>query len=86
MFAIVLESIPAELARTVSAELTIPSIGIGAGPHCDGQVLVSYDVLGLTEYSAPSFAKQYAALGETISESVRAYAQEVRDGCFPGLE
>jgi 3-methyl-2-oxobutanoate hydroxymethyltransferase len=86
VFAIVLESIPAELARTVSAELSIPAIGIGAGPHCDGQVLVSYDVLGLTEYSAPSFAKRYAALGDAISEAVRTYAQEVRDGCFPALD
>ncbi len=83
VFAIVLESIPAELAKTVSAELSIPSIGIGAGPHCDGQVLVSYDVLGLTGYSAPSFAKRYAQLGDTISEAARTYAQEVRDGRFP---
>lgn len=83
VFAIVLESIPAELARTVTAQLSIPTIGIGAGPHCDGQVLVSYDVLGLTEYSAPSFAKRYARLGEAISEAARTYAQEVRDGQFP---
>ena len=83
VFAIVLESIPAELAQAVTAQLTIPTIGIGAGPHCDGQVLVSYDVLGLTEYSAPSFAKRYAQLGEAISEAARAYAQEVRDGQFP---
>lgn len=82
-FAIVLESIPAELARAVTAQLSIPTIGIGAGPHCDGQVLVSYDVLGLTEYSAPSFAKRYAQLGEAISEAARTYAQEVRDGQFP---
>ena len=83
VFAIVLESIPAELAQTVTAQLSIPTIGIGAGPHCDGQVLVSYDVLGLTEYSAPSFAKCYARLGEAISEAARTYAQEVRDGQFP---
>ena len=83
VFAIVLESIPAELAQAVTAQLTIPTIGIGAGPHCDGQVLVSYDVLGLTEYSAPSFAKRYAQLGQAISEAARAYAQEVRDGQFP---
>jgi 3-methyl-2-oxobutanoate hydroxymethyltransferase len=83
VFAIVLESIPAELARTVTAQLSIPTIGIGAGPHCDGQVLVSYDALGLTEYSAPSFAKRYAQLGEAISEAARTYAQEVRDGQFP---
>jgi 3-methyl-2-oxobutanoate hydroxymethyltransferase len=83
VFAIVLESIPAELARTVSTQLGVPTIGIGAGPHCDGQVLVTYDVLGLTGYSAPSFAKRYAQLGEAISEAARAYAQEVRDGQFP---
>ena len=83
VFAIVLESIPPEVARTVTAQLSIPTIGIGAGPHCDGQVLVSYDVLGLTEYSAPSFAKRYAQLGEAISEAARTYAQEVRDGQFP---
>ena len=83
VFAIVLESIPADLAQTVTAQLSIPTIGIGAGPHCDGQVLVSYDVLGLTEYSAPSFAKRYAQLGEAISEAARTYAQEVRDGQFP---
>jgi 3-methyl-2-oxobutanoate hydroxymethyltransferase len=83
VFAIVLESIPTDLAQTVTAQLSIPTIGIGAGPHCDGQVLVSYDVLGLTEYSAPSFAKRYAQLGEAISEAARTYAQEVRDGQFP---
>ena len=63
VFAIVLESIPEELARTVSAELSVPSIGIGAGPYCDGQVLVCYDALGITGDSAPSFAKRYAQLG-----------------------
>lgn len=83
VFSIVLESIPPELGQTVSAELSTPTIGIGAGPHCDGQVLVSYDVLGLTEYSAPSFAKRYAPLGEVISEAAKAYAQEVREGRFP---
>jgi 3-methyl-2-oxobutanoate hydroxymethyltransferase len=83
VFAIVLESIPTDLAQTVTAQLSIPTIGIGAGPHCDGQVLVSYDVLGLTEYSAPSFAKRYAQLGGAISEAARTYAQEVRDGQFP---
>jgi 3-methyl-2-oxobutanoate hydroxymethyltransferase len=83
VFSIVLESIPAELAGAVSAQLNVPSIGIGAGPHCDGQVLVSYDILGLTGYSAPSFAKRYAQLGDAISEAAKTYAQEVRDGRFP---
>jgi 3-methyl-2-oxobutanoate hydroxymethyltransferase len=82
-FAVVLESIPAEVARTVTAELSIPTIGIGAGPHCDGQVLVSYDALGISEDFVPPFAKQYASLAEEIVEAARAYADEVRDGRFP---
>ncbi len=81
-FAIVLESIPAEVARRATAELTIPSIGIGAGPHCDGQVLVSYDLLGLSDY-APPFARKYAELGEAIAAAVKAYAEDVRQGRFP---
>lgn len=81
-FAVVLESIPAEVARTVTAELAIPTIGIGAGPHCDGQVLVSYDALGLSEY-APPFARQYAALGEAVIAAAKAYAEDVREGRFP---
>jgi 3-methyl-2-oxobutanoate hydroxymethyltransferase len=83
VFSIVLESIPPEVAQTVTAALSIPTIGIGSGPHCDGQVLVSYDVLGLTGYSAPSFAKRYAQLGEAISEAAGAYAEEVKHGRFP---
>jgi 3-methyl-2-oxobutanoate hydroxymethyltransferase len=79
VFAIVLESIPAEVAGTVSAELTIPTIGIGAGPLCDGQVLVSYDALGLTEGPVPPFAKQYAQLGELAVEAARAYVREVKE-------
>jgi 3-methyl-2-oxobutanoate hydroxymethyltransferase len=79
VFAIVLESIPAEVAGTVSAGLTIPTIGIGAGPHCDGQVLVSYDALGLTEGPVPPFAKQYANLGELAVEAARAYVREVKE-------
>lgn len=81
-FAIVLEAIPDAIAREVTARLTIPTIGIGAGPHCDGQVLVSYDMLGLFE-SVPPFVKQYAKLGEQIISAVRDYACEVRDGQFP---
>ena len=83
VFAIVLESIPAEVARQVTADLSIPTIGIGAGPHCDGQVLVSYDALGLSGF-APPFAKQYAQLGQQVVEAAQAYAREVKEGGFPG--
>lgn len=81
-FAIVLESIPAEVAQRATAEVAIPTIGIGAGPHCDGQVLVSYDLLGLSDY-APPFARKYAELGEAIAAAVKAYAEDVRQGRFP---
>jgi 3-methyl-2-oxobutanoate hydroxymethyltransferase len=77
-FAIVLESIPEELARTVSQELSIPTIGIGAGPHCDGQVLVCYDALGITGDSAPAFAKRYAQLGEEIVAAAKRYSADVK--------
>jgi 3-methyl-2-oxobutanoate hydroxymethyltransferase len=76
-FAVVLESIPDELAGRITAALTVPTIGIGAGPQCDGQVLVCYDLLGLTQ-EVPPFVKQYARLGELAVEAVKAYAAEVR--------
>lgn len=82
-FAIVLETIPEELAGRVTASLAIPTIGIGAGADCDGQVLVSYDMLGLFQDFVPSFVKQYAKLGEQVVEATRAYAEEVRRGAFP---
>jgi 3-methyl-2-oxobutanoate hydroxymethyltransferase len=85
VFALVLESIPHELAREVTAELQIPTIGIGAGPWCDGQVLVSYDAFGLFE-DVPPFVKQYARLGETMTEATRQYITEVRDGRFPPVK
>ncbi len=83
LFSIVLESIPRKLAKRVSEELTIPCIGIGAGPDCDGQVLVTYDMLGLTRGRIPRFVKGYANLGTTIEEAVRKYADDVRGGSFP---
>jgi 3-methyl-2-oxobutanoate hydroxymethyltransferase len=83
VFAIVLECIPAEVARDATAELSIPTIGIGAGPYCDGQVLVSHDALGLTGEAAPSFVKQYAQLGALMTEGVKAYIREVKEGRFP---
>ena len=78
MFAIVLESIPAELAGRVTSSLKVPTIGIGAGPECDGQVLVSYDMLGLSEGPVPPFAKQYTQLSEQIVSAARAYIEDVR--------
>jgi 3-methyl-2-oxobutanoate hydroxymethyltransferase len=82
-FAIVLESIPSEIAREITQALTIPTIGIGAGPHCDGQVLVSYDALGLFDEFTPSFVKRYAELGKEIVRSAREYIDDVRSGRFP---
>lgn len=85
-FALVLESIPAELARRVTGELAIPTIGIGAGPHCDGQVLVSYDAFGLFQGAVPRFVKRYADLGAVMAEAARAYMDDVRSGTFPAAE
>jgi 3-methyl-2-oxobutanoate hydroxymethyltransferase len=83
VFAVVLEAIPDAVAAAVTSRLTIPTIGIGAGPHCDGQVLVSYDVLGLFDTFVPPFVKQYAQLRETILAAARSYADDVRQGSYP---
>ncbi len=80
-FSIVLEHIPADLALQISQKLTIPTIGIGAGPHCDGQVLVTSDLLGLSEWQPP-FAKTYTNLREAITQAVQTYAAEVREQRF----
>ncbi len=85
-FAVVLEGIPAKLAAQISAELTIPTIGIGAGPACDGQVLVIHDILGLCEKYSPKFVKRYADLAPLISDAVKQYVDEVRAGEFPTEE
>jgi len=85
-FAVVLECIPAELARFISTHVRIPTIGIGAGPHCDGQVLVVNDLLGVDGAFKPKFVKRYAELGGSIAEAVGAYVHEVRAGAFPGEE
>lgn len=85
-FSVVLESIPAEVARTVTRELRIPTIGIGAGPFCDGQILVSYDAFGLNDESVPPFVRQYANLAELMVEAAKTYAQDVRCGRFPVLD
>ena len=82
-FAIVLEKIPAALATEVSASLSIPTIGIGAGGGCDGQVLVTHDALGLSTDFNPRFVRRYAHLDKTIAESVQRYIQDVRDRAFP---
>jgi 3-methyl-2-oxobutanoate hydroxymethyltransferase len=82
-FAIVLECIPDEVAERVTAQLTIPTIGIGSGPHCDGQVLVSYDLLGLSGGAIPPFVKQYAYLAEIVASAAQVFSNEVRSGEFP---
>jgi 3-methyl-2-oxobutanoate hydroxymethyltransferase len=81
--AIVLELVPAPLSREVSASLTIPTIGIGAGPGCDGQVLVLPDMLGLNEGFNPKFLKRYADLSTVVRDAARAFASDVRDGSYP---
>jgi len=82
-FAIVLEGIPTDLAAEVTAQLAIPTIGIGAGPHCDGQILVLHDVLGLSERASPRFAKRYADLWGSARAAIESYAREVREQSFP---
>ena len=82
-FSIVLESIPSEVAQAATAHVSIPTIGIGAGPHCDGQVLVCSDMLGLFDEFVPPFVKQYAKLADTILDAGQAYIEDVRTGRFP---
>jgi 3-methyl-2-oxobutanoate hydroxymethyltransferase len=85
-FSIVLESIPRELAAKITAELRIPTIGIGAGPDCDGQVLVIHDLVGLTFGHQPKFARRYADVGAMISRAAAEYCRDVREGNFPSDE
>jgi 3-methyl-2-oxobutanoate hydroxymethyltransferase len=84
-FGVVLETIPSSLAEAVTASLAIPTIGIGAGPHCDGQVLVWHDFLGIDGRN-PKFLKRYAALGEEIKAAAARFAREVAEGVYPGPE
>ncbi len=86
VFAIVLEKIPREVAAEVTARSPVPTIGIGSGPDCDGQILVLHDLLGLDEDFRPRFVKRYAELGAVIREAVGRYATEVRGGGFPSDE
>ena len=83
---IVLEAIPAPVAARITSEVAVPTIGIGAGPDCDGQVLVYHDLLGLTEGHLPRFVKRYASLSREIRDALEAYASDVRAGTFPGDE
>lgn len=86
VFAVVLECIPYQLAEIVSKELKIPTIGIGAGAGCDGQVLVTHDLLGMYQDLAPKFVKRYGQLGESLKDAVREYISEVKGGVFPARE
>lgn len=85
-FALVMEAIPRNLAREITSALTIPTIGIGAGIDCDGQVLVIHDILGLCEKYSPKFVKKYADISATIGAGVEAYIREVKEGVFPAAE
>jgi 3-methyl-2-oxobutanoate hydroxymethyltransferase len=85
-FALVLEGIPAGLAREITAALAIPTIGIGAGVDCDGQVLVVHDILGLCEKYSPKFVKKFADVSGTIRQGIDDYIREVKEGVFPDEE
>ncbi len=86
VFSIVLECIPAELAEIITRQVTVPTIGIGAGSACDGQVLVSYDLMGLFSGYVPSFVKQYADVGALMTNAVKEYVAETKSGTFPDYE
>jgi 3-methyl-2-oxobutanoate hydroxymethyltransferase len=83
VYAIVLEGVPSELGRRITEAVSVPTIGIGAGPHCDGQVLVCYDFLGMYREVKPKFVKRYAELGDAVLRATQAYIEEVRNGKFP---
>ena len=85
-FALVLEAVPQALGREVTESLSIPTIGIGAGPHCDAQVLVLHDFLGLTTGRTPRFVKRYASLGDEVTRAAKEFAREVAEGSFPDSE
>jgi 3-methyl-2-oxobutanoate hydroxymethyltransferase len=85
-FSLVLECIPAQLSEAITRAVTIPTIGIGAGKHCDGQVLVTHDMVGMFEKFIPTFVKQYTTLATEIKKAVAAYNEEVKSGVFPSEE
>ena len=82
-FAVVLEGVPSELAKKITKSISIPTIGIGAGPHCDGQIQVFHDILGLFDTFVPKHAKQYAQIAETMRSAISTYKKEVESGQFP---
>ena len=86
VFSIVLECVPGNLAEVVTDSIIVPTIGIGAGPGCDGQVLVTHDLLGMFDKFIPSFVKKYANLAPEINKAVAGYCEEVRKGVFPDEE
>jgi 3-methyl-2-oxobutanoate hydroxymethyltransferase len=86
VFAIVLECIPSEVAKEITNNLGIPTVGIGSGPHCDGQVLVFHDLLGISDPPYPRFVKRYKNLGEEMADGLSLFAEEVRKGVFPSEE
>ncbi|MCB9030220.1 MAG: 3-methyl-2-oxobutanoate hydroxymethyltransferase [Deltaproteobacteria bacterium] len=86
VFAMVIEGVPAELAADVTSMVSVPTIGIGAGPSCDGQILVTQDMLGMIPDFAPKFVKRYANLSQTIDQAVKSYIDEVSSSNFPGDE
>jgi 3-methyl-2-oxobutanoate hydroxymethyltransferase len=83
---LVLEGVPTSLGERITKALKIPVIGIGAGPHCDGQVLVVYDMLGITPGKRPKFSKDFLAGRYSVGEAIQAYAADVRSGAFPAAE
>lgn len=85
-YSLVLEGIPSEVARRITEAVNIPTLGIGAGPHCDGQVLVCYDFLGMYSEVRPKFVKRFAELGDSVVEATRRYVAEVQSAVFPGAE
>lgn len=85
-FAVVLECVPDKVAKMITQKLTIPTISIGAGPDCDGQVLVTNDMIGVFDRFVPKFVKQYARVSDILLEAFRQYKKEVEDGVFPGKE
>ena len=86
MFSLVVESVPADVGTRITAAVRVPTIGIGAGAGCDGQVLVFHDMMGLFPDFKPKFAKRYADLGSAVKSAVEGYCKEVRDGTFPATE
>lgn len=83
VFSVILECVPLELARIITAKLSVPTIGIGAGPECDGQILVFHDLVGYLDTYMPKFVKKYANLYESLTQTIRTYSEEVKSGSFP---